>query len=159
MVQAYAAICDVVIDNLPGPVCRRVRAGHYGKVRGRAHDGYGAATKEKIFGWRVHLVYTTSGVPVACVLLPASYHDLIPLHELRYGLPAETMGMLRLRAGTKVGFDLRVSASVLALTALPSTSNHGHMLRLGVQFGNNIEARTTFYVTIIDKGNDRVLCR
>ncbi len=219
VVQAHAAISDVVIDNLPGPVCRRVRAGHCGKVRGRAYCGYCAANKEKIFGWRVHLVYTTSGVPVACALLPASYHDLIPLHELLYGLPpdtwvyadkadnsapdevslpddtgvhlvpirkdnmiphttaeraglrtfrtaietvnsqAEAMGMPRLRARTKAGFDLRVWASVLALTALPSTSNHGHMLRLGVQFGNNVEARTTFYVTIIDKGNDRVLCR
>ncbi len=28
------------------------------------------------------------GVPVACVLLPASYHDLTPLHDLLYGLPS-----------------------------------------------------------------------
>jgi len=70
VVQAQAAICDFVIDSLPVPVCRRVRARRCGKVRGRAYCGC-----------------TTDGVPVACVLLPASYHDLTPIHELLYDLP------------------------------------------------------------------------
>lgn len=87
VVQAQAAICDFVIDSLPVPVCRRVRARRCGKVRGRAYCGYCAAKKEKFFGWRLHLVCTTDGVPVASVLLPASYHDLTPIHELLYGLP------------------------------------------------------------------------
>ena len=87
VVQAQAAICDFVIDSLPVPVCRRVRARRCGKVRGRAYCGYCAAKQEKFFGWRLHLVCTTDGVPVASVLLPASYHDLTPLHELLYGLP------------------------------------------------------------------------
>jgi hypothetical protein len=87
VVQAQAAICDFVIDSLPVPVGRRVRARHCGKVRGRAYCGYCAAKQEKFFGWRLHLVCTTDGVPVACVLLPASYHDLTPIHELLYELP------------------------------------------------------------------------
>jgi hypothetical protein len=87
VVQAQAAICDFVIDSLPVPVCRRVRARRCGKVRGRAYCGYCAAKQEKFFGWRLHLVCTTDGVPVASVLLPASFHDLTPIHELLYGLP------------------------------------------------------------------------
>jgi hypothetical protein len=87
VVQAQAAICDFVIDSLPVPVCRRVRARRGAKVRGRAYCGYCAAKQEKFFGWRLHLVCTTDGVPVACVLLPAGYHDLTPIHELLYGLP------------------------------------------------------------------------
>ena len=87
VVQAQAAICDFVIDSLPVPVCRRVRARRCGKVRGRAYCGYCAAKQEKFFGWRLHLVCTTDGVPVASVLLPASFHDLSPIHELLYGLP------------------------------------------------------------------------
>src|SRR5205823_14097156 len=79
VVRAQAAICDFVIGSLPVPVCRRVRARRCGKVRGRAYCGYCAAKKEKFFGWRLHLVCTTTGVPVACVLLPASYHDLTPI--------------------------------------------------------------------------------
>jgi hypothetical protein len=87
VVPAHAAICDFVSDNLPVPVCRRVRARRCGKGRGRAYCGYCAATQEKFCGWRLHLVGTTHGVPVACVLLPASYHDLTPRHELLYELP------------------------------------------------------------------------
>ncbi len=174
--QAQATICDVVLDSLPLPVCRRVRARRCRTVRGRSYCGYGAAKKERFFGWRLHLVCTTAGVPVASVLLPARYHDLTPIHELLSGLPsgawvyadkaynsasdeasilddtgvrlvpirkdnmspnttaaraglhtfrtaietvtsqAEAMGIPHVRARTNAGFDLKVSASVLALT-------------------------------------------
>ncbi len=87
VVQGQAAVCDFVLDSLPVPVCRRVRARRCRKVQGRAYCGYCAAKKEKFFGWRLHLVCTPPGVPVACALLPASYHDLTPIHELLYGLP------------------------------------------------------------------------
>jgi len=176
IVQAQAAICDVVLGSLPLPVCRRVRARRCRKVQGRPYCGYCAAKKERFFGWRLHLVCTTTGVPVASVLLPASYHDLTPIHELPSGLPpgawvyadkvsnsapdeasilAETgvrlvpirkdnmspnttaeraglrtfrttietvngqaaaLGIQRLRARSNAGFDLKVFASVLALT-------------------------------------------
>ncbi len=85
--QSQAAVCDFVLDSLPVPVCRRVRARRCGKVRGRAYCGYCAAKKETFFGWRLPLICTPQGVPVACALLPASYHDVTPIHELLYGLP------------------------------------------------------------------------
>jgi len=176
IVRGQAAVCDVIIDRLPLPVCRRVRAWRCRKGRGRAYCGYCAAKKETVFGWRLHLVCTTAGIPVAGALLPAGYHDLTPIHELLYGLPpgawvyadkaynsapdeasirddtgvrlvpirkdhmiphtaaeragvrtfrtaietvnsqAEAMGMQHLRARTNAGFDLKVWASVLALT-------------------------------------------
>ncbi len=89
IVRTQAAICDFVIDSLPLPVCRRVRAWRCRKVRGRAYCGYCAAKKEAFFGWRLHLVCTTDGVPVTATLLPASYHDLTPIHELLSGLPPD----------------------------------------------------------------------
>lgn len=76
-----------VIDSLPLPVCRRVRARRCRKVRGRAYCGYCAAKKEKFFGWRLHLICTPSGIPVSFQLLPAAFHDLTPLHELAVVLP------------------------------------------------------------------------
>lgn len=75
-----------VIDSLPLPVCRRVRARRCRKVRGRADCGSCAANKEQCFGWRLHLIGTPSGVPVSFQLLPAALHDLTPLHELAYVL-------------------------------------------------------------------------
>src|SRR5215210_4445175 len=78
-----------VIDSLPVPVCRRVRAWRCRKVRGRIYCGYCAAKDEKFFGWRLHLVCTPNGEPVRFTLLPASLHDLTPLHELADALPPD----------------------------------------------------------------------
>jgi len=76
-----------VIDSMPLPVCQRARAWRCRKVRGKAFCGYCAAKREKFFGWRLHLVCNANGVPVAFELLPASLHDLTPVHELACGLP------------------------------------------------------------------------
>ena len=76
-----------VIDSLPVPVCRRVRARRCRKVRGRIYCGRCAAKKEDFFGWCLHLICTPSGVPVRFAMLPASLHDLSPVHELAFGLP------------------------------------------------------------------------
>lgn len=77
-----------VIDSLPVPVCRRARASRCRKVRGRIYCGYCAAQREKFFGWRLHLICTPVGVPVAFELLPAAFHDLTPIYELSVDLPA-----------------------------------------------------------------------
>jgi hypothetical protein len=76
-----------VIDSMPLPVCRRVRARRCRKLRGRAYCGYCAAKREKFFGWRLHLIGTPSGIPVSFQLLPAGFHDLTPIHELAVVLP------------------------------------------------------------------------
>jgi Transposase DDE domain len=76
-----------VIDRLPVPVCRRVRARRCKKVRGREYCGYCAAKKEKFFGWRLHLICTPCGMPLSFQLVPAAFHDLTPLHELAVVLP------------------------------------------------------------------------
>jgi DDE family transposase len=86
--QGQAVIADFVIDSMPIPVCKRVRARRCRTVQGRAYCGYCAAKKEKFFGWRLHLVCTTTGLPVAFTLLPGGWHDLTPIHELTVGLPA-----------------------------------------------------------------------
>lgn len=78
-----------LLDSLPLPVCRRVRAGRCRKVRGRAYCGYCAAKRERFFGWRLHLVTTPAGIPVAFTILPGSLHDLTPVHELTFGLPPD----------------------------------------------------------------------
>ena len=167
-----------VLDSLPLPVCRRVRARRCRKVRGRAYCGYCAAKRETFFGWRLHLVTTAGGVPVAFAILPGALHDLTPVHELTFALPAgasaygdkafnskadeasilaetgvrlvpirranmapnlwadklalrehrkrietsnsqlEAMGIQRLRARTNPGFELKVHASLVALTII-----------------------------------------
>src|SRR3954449_3845944 len=78
-----------IMDSMPVPVCKRVRARRCRKVRGRAFCGYCAAKKEKFFGWRLHLICTPNGIPVSFHLLPAGFHDLTPIHELAFVLPPD----------------------------------------------------------------------
>ena len=73
---------------MPMPVCKRARAWRCRKVRGQDFCGYCPAKREKFFGWRLHLVCTAAGVPVAFDFVPGGLHDLTPVHELTYGLPA-----------------------------------------------------------------------
>lgn len=77
-----------IIDSMPLPVCKRVRASRCRKVRGKPFCGYCAAKKEKFFGWRLHLVCTPAGIPVTFEVLPAAEQDLTAIHELLVPLPA-----------------------------------------------------------------------
>ena len=76
-----------LLDSMPVPVCRRARARRSRKLSGRDFCGYCAAKREPFFGWRLHLICTTVGVPVAFDLVPGGLHDLTPIHELTYALP------------------------------------------------------------------------
>ena len=73
-----------IIDSMPLPVCRRCRAGRCRKVQGA---GYCAAKKEKIYGYRLHLVCTTDGRPVAFEIWPACFDDRVPVPTLLAELP------------------------------------------------------------------------
>jgi hypothetical protein len=75
-----------IIDSLPVPTCRRVRASRCRKVRGRDYCGYCAAKQERFFGWRLHVVCTPQGIPVRYTFLPGAWHDLTPVYELTVDL-------------------------------------------------------------------------
>lgn len=78
-----------IIDSQPVPVCKRKRAWRCRKIRGRLYCGYCPAKDEKYFGWKLHLICTADGMPVAFSLVPAACHDLTPIHELSYELPTD----------------------------------------------------------------------
>lgn len=81
-----------IIDSIPVPVCKRVRAFRCRKLNahhphGRYFFGKCAAKKWLFFGWRLHLICTPAGVPVRFQLLPGAWHDLTPIYELSFELP------------------------------------------------------------------------
>jgi Transposase DDE domain len=76
-----------VIDTMPVPVCKRVRARRCRKVRGREFCGYCAAKREKFYGWRLHFIVDQHGLPVSFSVLGAAWHDLTAMHELAFELP------------------------------------------------------------------------
>ena len=63
----------LVIDTMPVPVCKRVRAERCRKVHGNAYLGYCASKREYYCGWQLHLVCDAAGVPVTFELLPAKW--------------------------------------------------------------------------------------
>ena len=77
-----------VIDTMPVPVCKRVRAQRCRKVRGKAYQGYCAAKHDFYFGWQLHLVCDAAGIPVAFDLLPAQWDELTLVQDLLSALPA-----------------------------------------------------------------------
>jgi hypothetical protein len=85
--EVFATGTAVVLDSMPLPACRRARAARCRKVQGDESYGYCAAKAERFYGWRLHLVCTPAGIPVAFDLLPASLHDLTPVHELVERVP------------------------------------------------------------------------
>lgn len=76
-----------VIDTMPVPVCKRVRAGRCRKIRGKSYQGYCAAKHDLYFGWQLHLVCDAAGVPVAFELLPAQWDELTLVQDLLSSLP------------------------------------------------------------------------
>lgn len=90
--QVFTSGEAYIIDSVPLPVCKRVRAFRCKKLdatssRGRGYFGYCHAKKEAFFGYRLHLVCDTHRVPVTFVMLPGAWHDLTPVHELTFCLP------------------------------------------------------------------------
>jgi hypothetical protein len=76
-----------VIDTLPVPVCKRVRADRCRKVQGDDYLGYCASKREYYFGWQLHLVCDAAGIPVAFDLLPAKWDELTLVQDLLSVLP------------------------------------------------------------------------
>jgi hypothetical protein len=77
-----------VIDTMPVPVCKRVRADRCRKVQGTDYLGYCASKREDYFGWQWHLVCDAAGIPVTFELLPAKWDELTLVQDLLSVLPA-----------------------------------------------------------------------
>lgn len=81
-----------IIARLPVPVWKRARARRYRNVRGQACCGSCAAPQETYVGWRLHLIGTPHGHPVAGALVPGAEYDLTPMDELTVDVPTGAVG-------------------------------------------------------------------
>lgn len=76
------------IDSMPIPICHYVRAkrctlfaGEQGIMKS---DLFGVceSKKEKVFGFKLHLLVTSGGIPLSFVIAPARYHDISLVREV-----------------------------------------------------------------------------
>jgi hypothetical protein len=84
--QTYA------VDSLPVPVCDNIRIRrcrlYASRTHGKAFRGYIASKRRYFYGLRVHLVITTTGLPVEVMLAPGAEADIRAFRNLRLDLPS-----------------------------------------------------------------------
>lgn len=77
-----------IIDSMPIPVCVYARASRNMRfvydtgINNADLYGHCASKKEDIYGFKLHLMVTTTGVPVHYVLAPAAFHDVVVAPDL-----------------------------------------------------------------------------
>ena len=82
---------EYVVDSMPVPACDNIRIRRcrlYPRRRhGGAFRGYVASKRRYFYGLRVHLVTTTSGLPVEVMLAPGAEADIAAFRRLALDLP------------------------------------------------------------------------
>lgn len=76
-----------VIDSFPVAVCDNVRIRRARLYRHETYRGYQASKKRYFYGLKIHLMVTSAGQPVDCVLTPGSVSDVQVLKAYAYDLP------------------------------------------------------------------------
>lgn len=76
-----------VIDTMPVPVCKPVRARRCRKVQGTCFQDYCVAKQEFYFGWQLYLLCDATGMSVSFESLPAQWDELTAVQDLLAALP------------------------------------------------------------------------
>lgn len=71
-----------IVDSMPISVCEFGRAKFCSGFKDTAKYGYCASKKETLYGFKLHVLTTLSGIPVKYVLEGANEHDITVLPEL-----------------------------------------------------------------------------
>lgn len=74
-----------IVDSAPIAVCHNVRANTCGIFVGEAAWGRCEAKRSYFYGFRLHLMITERGLPVAWKVLAANHHDRVGLDQLLAG--------------------------------------------------------------------------
>ena len=76
-----------VIDSFPVAVCDNIRIRRAKLYRQETYRGYQASKRRYFYGLKIHLMVTSAGQPVECVLTPGSVSDVQVLKDYAYDLP------------------------------------------------------------------------
>lgn len=78
-----------IVDSMPMPVCHNARISWLKIMADDAQlapaRGYSAATQGYIFGYKLHVLSTPSGLIINHFITPANVHDVSQLPDLAYG--------------------------------------------------------------------------
>ena len=74
--------CLYIIDSFPVFVCDNIRMTNSKIVKDEQYRGYIASKRRYVYGFKVHVVVTTQGIPVEYTFTTASAHDLEGLKQM-----------------------------------------------------------------------------
>lgn len=77
-----------LIDSFPVSVCHNIRIANSRIVKGKDYRGYCASKRSYFYGYKVHVIVTSGGIPVEFTFTTGNKHDLDGLRQLPVGLPA-----------------------------------------------------------------------
>jgi hypothetical protein len=75
------------IDSFPVAVCRNIRIPRCRILQGNEYRGYCASKREYFYGFKVHVVVTSEGIPVEYTFTVGKAHDLDGMKQLPLNLP------------------------------------------------------------------------
>ena len=83
---------EYIIDSFPVEVCHNARSYRCRILRGKNFIGYCSAKKKYYYGVKVHMLTTTSDIPMEIIITPASTADITALKTMQIDIvPGSTL--------------------------------------------------------------------
>jgi hypothetical protein len=83
-----SASLEYVVDSLPVEVCSNVRSYRCKSLSGKKYIGYCSSKKKYYYGVKVHIIASTSGIPMEVIITPASTADISALKVMEIDIMA-----------------------------------------------------------------------
>jgi hypothetical protein len=114
------------IDSFPAAVCHNIRIPRCRIVQGKEHRGYCASKRSYFFGFKVHVVVTSEGIPVEYTFTVGSAHDLDGMKQLPLNLPPQSELMGDSAYTDYLLEDMLQDNGIRLLAARKTNSKHPH---------------------------------
>jgi len=86
MIKKVNINSEYIIDSFPVKTCDNMRIANSKLVQGKIYRGRKASMRRWFYGFNVHVMVTTDGIPVEYTFLPGSKHDSEALKQLPFNL-------------------------------------------------------------------------
>jgi len=87
MIKKVNISSEYIIDSFPIHTCDNMRISSSKLIQGEIYRGRKATMRRYFYGFNVHVLVTTDGIPVEYTFLPGSKHDSEALKQMPFYLP------------------------------------------------------------------------
>lgn len=115
-----------LIDSFPVSVCQNIRIANSRIVQGKEYRGYCASKRTYFYGFKVHMIVTSNGIPVEFTFTTANKHDLDGIKQLPVNLPDGSEILADSAYTDYLLEEMLADNGVRLLAARKSNSKHPH---------------------------------